>query len=160
LANTQTERETMKKCSVYCVSTQLNSTQTSIAILSLFQSEIVSILNISLTLFLSLYTFPHMCSWIYSVCVCVWVSVFSHSHSSNTINHNSILYERESIDISNQQSTDCFIVVATLHKGFQRSFNLCVWWCWSGVIEREKKISRLLWLLWFDFDTINWRQQN
>jgi hypothetical protein len=76
----------------------VNSTQTSIAILSSFSIRLYPILNISLTFSLSLYTFPHMCSWIsYLFNVSVSVSVFSHFRSSNTTNHFNVVWEeRES----------------------------------------------------------------
>jgi hypothetical protein len=64
-------------------------------------NQIVSILNISFILFLSLHISTRVFMNIFSECE--WVCVFSHSHNSNTTNHFNVGGER--VDISNQQST-------------------------------------------------------
>jgi hypothetical protein len=52
-----------------------------------------------------------------------------HSHSSNTINHFNVVCERgERVDISNQQSTHCFIVEL----------------CWESVVQLSLSQSILL----------------
>jgi hypothetical protein len=52
---------------------------------------------------LSLHIPTHVFINLFSVCVCAWVCSLSHSHSSNTTNHFTVVWER--VDISNQQST-------------------------------------------------------
>jgi hypothetical protein len=85
LLNWNTQRETIKYSQYHFV----NSTQTTIAILSIsIRLYPFSTLH---SFSLSFYTFPHMCSWIYSV----WVWVCSYILTIQIQSIASMLYERE-----------------------------------------------------------------